>query len=165
MYHLIVLHSAAHWTLFHTEWWKPYHFLQVRGYTSLRAMTPKGNTNGWASGGLLLLLGPGWQLSEQAPWSPSSGSGPLVPPQAPSSSADLTVGGATLSCCPASPCTSSCILSTSRDSSSMLRCCSKSGRTTGLLRSMSSVSCPAGTLGSPCRNEHRHSQGAMLLPL
>lgn len=131
-----------------------YHFLQVRGYTSLRAITPIGRINGWASGGLvvvvLLLLGPGWLLSEQAPWSMSTPSAPLGPPLAPSA-VPLTMVGLPLACCSDSLCTSSCIPSTSRDSSSILRCCSKSGRTTGRPRSISKVSCPAGTLGSPCR--------------
>lgn len=138
-----------------------YHFLQVRGYTSLRAVTPTGRTKGWASWGwvvvllLLLLLRPGWQLSEQAPWSPST-SAALALPQAPSAW-PLTAAEVPLAHCSVSRCTSSCIPSTSWDSPSMLRCCSKSGRTTGRLRSTSKVSCPAGTLGSPCRNEYNYS--------
>lgn len=137
-----------------------YHFLQVRGYTSFRAVTPKGRTKGWDSGEwvvvVLLLLGPGWQLSAQAPWSASTSSAALALPQAPSA-IPRTVAGMPLARCSASLCTSSCIPSTSRDSSSMLRCCSKSGRTIGRLRSISKVSCPAGTLGSPCRNDYNYS--------
>lgn len=130
-----------------------YHFLQVRGYTSLRAMTPRGRTKGWASGGLVVVPEPGWQLSEPAPWSASTPSAALAPPPQAPSAAPLTVAGVPLACCSASLCTSSCTPRTSRDSSSMLRWCSKSGRTTGRLRSTSRVSCPAGTLGSPCRKK------------
>lgn len=127
-----------------------YHFLQVRGYTSLRAITPWGRVKGWSSEEWLLLLGPGWQMSEQAPWSASNPSAPLVPSQAPSA-VPPSVAEESLACCCASLCTSSCTPNTSRDSSSMFRWCSKSGRTIGRLRSTSRVSCPAGTLGSPCR--------------
>lgn len=140
----------------------PYHFLQVRGYTSLRAVTPRGRTKGLASSTLVdVLLGSGWQLSEQAPWSASTPASALVLPQAPSA-APPTVAEAPLARCSASLCTSSWTPSTSRDSSSMLRCCSKSGRTTGRLRSTSKVSWPAGTLGSPCRKEKRKLHSAEL---
>lgn len=130
----------------------PHHFLQERGYTSLRAMTPRGRTKGRASEEWFLPLGPDWQLSGEAPWSSSIASAPLAPPQAPSAS-HLAVEEAPLSCCSASLCTSSCTLITIRDSSSILRCCSKSGRTTGRRKSISSVSCPAGTFGSPCMKD------------
>lgn len=112
-----------------------YHFLQVRGYTSLRAITPRGSTKGWPSAGLV--LGPGWQLSEQAPRSSSI---PSAPPPQPFSAAPLPMAEAPLACCSTSLCTSSCTPITRRESSSMLRCCSKSGRTTGRLRSTSKVS-------------------------
>lgn len=122
-----------------------YHFLQVRGYTSLRAVTPKGKTKGWSSCWCaLVLLGPGWQLPGQAPWSASTSSSPPSLPQAPSF--------VWLACCSASLWTSSCMPSTKRESSSMLHSCSRSGRTTGRLRLISKVSCPAGTFGSPCSN-------------
>lgn len=126
----------------HTAFALVYHFLQVRGYTSLRAVTPKGKTKGWSS--WRCALGPGWHLPEQAPWSVSNSSSVLSPPQAPSF--------VLLACCSASLWTSSCIPSTKRESSSMLHICSRSGRTTGRLRLISKVSWPAGTLGSPCRN-------------
>uniref|UniRef100_A0A3Q3DZC8 Carboxylic ester hydrolase n=1 Tax=Labrus bergylta TaxID=56723 RepID=A0A3Q3DZC8_9LABR len=144
--------GLSHWPKYGAE----EHYLkidlkeQVRGYTSLRAITPRGRTKGWASGGLLVLLKTG--RSGNASRSASAPSAAQSPPQAPSA-APLAVAELLLACCCASLCTCSCTPSTSRDSSSMLRCCSKSGRTMGRLRSTSRVSCPAGTLGSPCRKK------------
>lgn len=151
------LSTGWHWNLQGSHFSCPcsrlYHFLQVRGYTSFRAVTPMGRTKGWVSvGWVLVLLGPDWQLSEQAPCSGPTSSAALELAQAPSA-LSLTVVRVDLARSSASLCISSWTPSTSRDSSSMFCCCSKSGRTIGRLRSMSSVSWPAGTLGSPCKNE------------
>lgn len=134
-----------------------YHLRQVRGYTSFRAVTPTGRTNGWASAGrLLVVLGPGSHPSEQVPASGAASSAALELAQA-SSAPSSAVALVDLACSSASLCTSMWTPSTSRESSSMFCCCSKSGRTRGRLRSMSSVSWPAGTLGSPCVNGRSRS--------
>lgn len=126
-----------------------YHILHDRGYTSLRAMTPKGRTKGWGSS--CLLEAPALHASS-AP-EPGSASEPSAP--------EVPTVGATV---PVAPLwISSCTPITKRESSSIFCWCSKSGSCTGRLRSMSKVSWPAGTLGSPWEansdksNFHFHS--------